>query len=161
QKPKHLLFPAFRFLLQRHRTHLRKLRLRHLLLLALRVLLLALIILALTRPKFFSERLNLSTERPVAAVLLFDTSLSMAYEVEDKAGKRTRLEDSKRRAQELLKEFPAESKVAVLDTAQANKDWLSIADALQKIKDLRTRPDNFSVTYRLQEAYELLEKISR
>ena len=36
QQPKHLIFPAFRFLQLRHRTNQRKLRLRHLLLLALR-----------------------------------------------------------------------------------------------------------------------------
>ena len=41
QKPKHLLFPAVRFLLQRQKTNQRKLQLRHLLLLALRMLLLA------------------------------------------------------------------------------------------------------------------------
>ncbi len=39
RKPRTLRFPAFRFLVQRHRKNLRKLRLRHLLLLALRVLL--------------------------------------------------------------------------------------------------------------------------
>src|SRR5438270_5417837 len=77
QKPKHLLFPAFRFLLQRHRTNQRKLRLRHLLLLALRLLLIAGICLALARPKVFSERFNLG-DRPVAAVLVFDTSPCMA-----------------------------------------------------------------------------------
>src|SRR5438067_13312463 len=78
QKPKHLLFPAFRFLLQRHRTNQRKLRLRHLLLLALRILLIAALCLALSRPKIFSDRFNFG-ERPVAAVLLFDTSYSMGY----------------------------------------------------------------------------------
>src|SRR6266567_2806527 len=91
QKPKHLPFPAFRFLLQKHRTNQRTLRLRHLLLLALRVLLIAAVCLALARPKLFSERLNLSSERPVAVVLLFDTSYSMEYSV---AGK-TRLDDAK------------------------------------------------------------------
>src|SRR6266700_1484662 len=45
QKPKHLLFPAFRFLQQRARTNRRKVRLRHLLLLLLRMALLALICL--------------------------------------------------------------------------------------------------------------------
>src|SRR4030088_2359514 len=79
QKPKHLLFPAFRFLLQRHRTNQRKLQLRHLLLLALRMLLIAAICLALARPKLFSERLSFSRDRPVAAVLIFDTSYSMEY----------------------------------------------------------------------------------
>src|SRR6202023_2239178 len=79
QKPKHLLFPALRFLLHRHRTNQRKLQLRHLLLLALRMLLIAAICLALTRPKIFSDRLILNTERPAAAVLVFDTSYSLEY----------------------------------------------------------------------------------
>ena len=48
QKPKHLAFPAFRFLLQKQRTNQRRLRLRHLLLLALRMLLVAAICLAVT-----------------------------------------------------------------------------------------------------------------
>src|SRR6516165_874544 len=96
QKPKHLMFPAFRFLLQRHRTNQRKLRLRHLLLLALRLLLIAGICLALARPKVFSDRLNLSSERPVAAVLVFDTSYSMEYA---SAGQ-TLLDLAKKRARE-------------------------------------------------------------
>src|SRR5437588_9957200 len=80
QKPKHLFFPAFRFLLQRHRTNQRKLQLRHLLLLALRMLVVALICLALARPKVFSQRFSfLGGDRPVAAVFVFDTSYSMEY----------------------------------------------------------------------------------
>src|SRR5438046_10593617 len=78
QKPKHLPFPAFRFLLQKHRTNQRTLRLRHLLLLALRVLLITAVCLALARPTLFSERLNLSSEPPLALVLLCYTSYSTA-----------------------------------------------------------------------------------
>src|SRR5207244_5587848 len=59
QKPKRLPFPAFRFLLQKHRTNQRRLRLRHWLLLALRVLLVAAICLAFARPKLFSGRLGI------------------------------------------------------------------------------------------------------
>src|SRR6516225_5936410 len=81
QKPKHLPFPAFRFLLQKHRTNQRRLRLRHWLLLALRVLLVVAICLACARPKLFSNRLGIGSDRPVAAVLMFDTSLSMGYQV--------------------------------------------------------------------------------
>src|SRR5262245_59360287 len=120
QKPKHLLFPAFRFLLQRHRTNQRKLQLRHLLLLALRVLLIAGLCLALARPKIFSSRLNLSGERPIAAVLLFDTSFSMGYV----SGGKDRLETAKARAQELLNELPDGSRVAVLDSADPGGEWL-------------------------------------
>ena len=92
QKPKTIRFPAFRFLVQRHRTNLRKLRLRHLLLLALRIGLIALICLALARPKVFNEALKLGSDRPVAAVLVFDTSPSMEYIVSSEKGKLTRLD---------------------------------------------------------------------
>src|SRR5438105_912942 len=119
QKPKHLLFPAVRFLLQRRRTNQRKLQLRHLLLLALRMLLLVCICLALARPKVFSDRLNgLSGDRPVAAVFIFDTSPSMDY----KSGGKSRLDEAKRRGQELLDDFPEGSRVAVLDTADQGGD---------------------------------------
>src|SRR5262245_34288072 len=121
QKPKHLLFPAFRFLVQKHRTNLRQLRLRHLLLLALRMLLLALICLALARPKLFSERIGVGSERPVAAILLFDTSFSMDYRPAPTAP--TRLDEAKQRALELLEELPDGSRVAVLD-GELGGEWL-------------------------------------
>ena len=120
QKPKHLLFPAFRFLLERHRTNQRKIRFRHLLLLTLRLIVIMAICLALARPKIFSERLNLGGDRPVAAVLLFDTSYSMQYE----SGGETRLDAARGRAQELLDELPEGSKVAVLDTGEPGGEWL-------------------------------------
>src|SRR5437016_6310359 len=109
QKPKMLPFPAMRFLLQRHRTNQRKLRLRHLLLLALRVLLIAGLCLALARPEVTSDRINLHSEQAIAAVLVIDTSPSMEY---TSAGI-SRLEAAKRRAGELLDELPDGSLVAV------------------------------------------------
>jgi hypothetical protein len=161
QKPKQLPFPAFRFLLQKHRTNLRKLRLRHLLLLALRVLLLALICFALARPKISGEGLSLSSDQPVAAVLVFDTRLSMGYTFEDSSGPKTLLDQAKRRARELLAELPDDSRVAVLDTHRANTTWVSPGNARKHIDDLKLRPDNFSITYRLADAYSMLEKLAR
>src|SRR5262249_10567417 len=114
QKPKRLLFPAVRFLLQKRRTNQRRLRLRRLVVLALRMLLIAAICLALARPKIFSERLNLSTDRPEAAAFLFDTSYSMEYAV----GGRSRLDEAKRRSLELLAGLPEGSRVAVFDSAE-------------------------------------------
>lgn len=155
QQPKHLRFPAMRFLLQQHRTNQRKLRLRHLLLLALRMLLIGAFVLALARPKIFSERLFLATDRPVAAVLIFDTSPSMEYAV----GGRTRLEDAKRRGLELLDELPARSSVAVLDTADPGGEWLvSISQARERINNLEIRPANYPVTAQLIPAYDLFAK---
>ncbi len=156
QKPKVLPFPAFRFLLLRHRTNQRKLRLRHLLLLALRILLIALVCLALARPKVFNEGLGLGSQQPVAAVLLFDTSFSMEYT----AGGRTRLDEAKGRALELLQELPEGSRVAVLDStvdpAEPSGEWLTPTQARERIELLRTRPNNGPVTGRLADAYRLL-----
>src|SRR5262245_21052431 len=94
QKPKHLLFPAFRFLQQRAKTNQRKIRLRHLILLLLRITLIALICLALARPRLFSSRIGLGQNQVVAAVLVIDTTPSMEYAV---AGK-SRLEEARQRA---------------------------------------------------------------
>src|SRR5262245_1528464 len=80
KKPKHLLFPAFRFLQQRHRTNLQKLRLRHLLLLALRILMIVLICAALARPQLTGGPSELAGNARIGAILIFDTSASMAYE---------------------------------------------------------------------------------
>jgi hypothetical protein len=156
QKPKHLLFPALRFLLQRHRTNQRKLQLRHLLLLALRMLLIAAICLALARPKLINDRLNWNTERPVAAVLVFDTSYSMEYN----SGGRTRLDEAKRRALEWLDHLPEGSRVAVYDTAGSGGDWLpSLSMARERIAGLELRADNYPVTNQLPFAYDLLGKL--
>src|SRR5947208_2410597 len=77
QKPKIIEFPAFRFLVQRQRTNLTKLRLRHIVLMALRVLLLAAIIFALAQPKVKDNPWSLPSDQAVAAIFLFDTSASM------------------------------------------------------------------------------------
>jgi hypothetical protein len=158
QKPKHLLFPAFRFLLQRHRTNQRKIRFRHLLLLALRLFIIIAICLALARPKFFSERLNLGGDQPVAAVLVFDTSYSMEY----KSGEDTRLDAARRRALELIEDLPEGSRIAVLDTGEPDGEWLpSLSLARDRITDLRLRPANSPVTSRLAEAYRLLADLDQ
>ena len=162
QKPRTLPFPAFQFLLQRHRTNLRKLRLRHLLLLALRLLVLAAVVLALARPRVFSEQLALAADRPVAAVLLFDTSYSMDYRV---SGGASRLEEAKKRGLELLDELPEGSRVAVLDTAEGVPSgpgaWLaSPQQARERVEGLRLRPANAPVTTRLESAYRLFADLA-
>src|SRR5829696_9382506 len=109
QEPKRLPFPAFRFLKQRLKTNQRKLRLRHFLLLALRMLLIALFCAALYQPTVRSDQFHLRAEQPVAVVLVIDTSPSMGYTSADK----TRLDEARRRALELIDELPDRSVVAV------------------------------------------------
>jgi len=155
QKPKRLSFPAFRFLVQRARSNQRKLQLRHLLLLLLRMLLVALICLALARPKVFSEgMINLSTGQPLAVALVFDTSASMEYKV----GDRSRLDEAKRRALELMDDLPDGSRVAVFDSGEpVSGEWLqTISMARERIANLQIRPANHAVNDALVEAYRLL-----
>jgi hypothetical protein len=153
RKPRRLPFPAFRFLRQRHRINQRRLRLQHLLLLLLRVLVIAALCLALARPRVFSSRLNLGTERAVTAVLIFDTSASMEYSV---AGQ-TRLDDARQRARELLEELKGESRVAVLDSSDESSDvLLPPAEALTRLEALHIRAANAPLNRAISRAVRLL-----
>jgi len=122
QKPKHLLFPAVRFLLQRQQSNRRRLQLRHLILLAMRMLLIAAICLALARPRVLNERLNLAADQPVDAVMIFDTSFSMGYTT----GGKTRLELAVEHGLQLLKDFPDGSRIAAEVENGSDKDVASI-----------------------------------
>jgi hypothetical protein len=161
QKPRTLQFPAFRFLRQRHLTNRRKLRLQHLLLLLLRMGIIAVLCLALARPRVAAERVAglFNSERPVAAVLIFDTSASMEYS----AAGRTRLEEAKQRARELLDEMDAGSQLALLDSADdvgdGGMEWMSPALAQTRIEGLRIRPANAPLNRQIERAVRLLEKV--
>lgn len=191
RKPKPLVFPALRLVLQRRKQNLKRIQLRHIWLLLLRILAIGLIVLALTRPslpaadyafnlrewltliavvgvgvgiyfwrvrgwqgqalprhvlalrrasargwitggtvlgllvlvgcpyqqrieaEFRSPPTAASLDLPVAAVLLFDTSLSMTYQQEGQ----TRLDVARGIAEEHLSELPNGSRVAIVDTA--------------------------------------------
>src|SRR4029077_7061439 len=159
QKPKHLLFPAVRFLLQRQQSNRRRLQLRHLILLALRMLLIAAIFPAVAPACGLHARLSIGTDQPVDAVLIFDTSFSMGYTT---AGK-SHLELAIDHGLQLLKDFPDGSGIAILDTAEQGGDWLSPAGAAkelarERIGDLELRPVAFPITSQLATAYDLLSR---
>jgi aerotolerance regulator-like protein/VWA domain-containing protein len=163
QKPKTLPFPAFRFLVQRHRSNLRKLQLRHVLLLILRVLLIAAICLALARPRLVNDAFNLSRERPVAAILVVDTSPSMDYQTSDKV---SRLDEAKKRGKELLGELPDGSRVLILDTAESvvsdRGDWLTSPSQIQqRLDNLKVKSANSPVTRSLEQALRIFHTASR
>src|SRR6516165_9129310 len=159
RKPKRLPFPAFRFLVQQQRSNLRKLRLRHLLLLALRVFLIVAMCLLLARPRMFQRVLGLDGERPVSAVFVFDTSASMEYQSTEGV---TRLADAQSRARELLDELPAGSRVAIIDTADARDDakaeWLPLDKARQNIGNLKVRYANGSLAPALLRALTVIDQ---
>src|SRR5713101_572154 len=159
QKPKRLMFPAVRFLLQRQHSNRRRLQLRHIILLALRMLLIAAICLALARPRVLSERLNIGGDQPVEAVMIFDTSFSMGYV----AGGKTRLEAAVEQGLNILKSFPDGSRIAVLDTSEQGGEWLAPIGsakelAREKIAGLDLKPVSFPVTSQLSTALEMLSR---
>jgi hypothetical protein len=122
------------------------------------MLLISLLCLALARPRIFSERFQFSSDRRVAAILLFDTSYSMEYT----AAGRTRLDEAKRRSQELLDELGEGSRVAVFDSAEPGGDWLpSVSLARERIAALELRPANYPVTALLGPAYDLFAKLEQ
>jgi hypothetical protein len=157
QQPKHLIFPAFRFLRLRQKTNQRKLRLRHIVLLALRMLLIALMCLALARPKLFSDRFGfLGDEQAAVVVLVIDTSSSMDYI----SGGESRLADAKARAGELLDELGDASRVSVLDTAEPIPEWArSRAAARERIDGLVIRPGNRPISDALDVAYRMFTSV--
>jgi hypothetical protein len=113
REPKHLVFPALRFIQRREEANRRKLRLRHLLLLLLRCAGIVLLALAIARPTVKSAGFGGDQEAPIAAALVFDTSVRMEYQHENK----TRLKAAQDLALWLLPNLPADSDVAVADSS--------------------------------------------
>lgn len=154
RKPKHQMFPAFRFLRQRRRTNLRKLQLRHLLLLALRMLLLAAFAFALARPLLSGGPSELAGNPDLAVLLLFDSSPSMNYLQDGKS----RLELAKELGGSIIDNLTLGSQIAVLDTGEAGGKFMPPGDARRLVGSRRILPKNRPVTAGLEDAYRLLEK---
>ena len=92
-------------------------------------------------------------------MLVFDTSASMEYS----AAGRTRLEEAKQRARELLDEMDGDSQIALLDSGddagESGTEWLSPALAQTRIESLRIRPANAPLNRQIDRAVRLLEKV--
>jgi hypothetical protein len=158
QKPKTLLFPAFRFLMQKQRSNTRNLRLRHLLLMLLRVALIVLLCFALSRPRILSDAFGISGEKPLAMVLVFDTSPSMDY----KRGETSRLDLVKKRALELLEPLSEDCRIMILDSGDAatfgREDFVSLDKARQRIQGLAIRPNSGPVNRAIDEAMRRFQR---
>jgi ABC-type phosphate/phosphonate transport system permease subunit len=140
QQPKHLEFPALRFIQQRQHSNKRTVQLRHWLLLALRCAMLGLLALALARPSIVSSGV-LDQEAPVAAALVFDTNPRMQYRQQNQ----TRLEAAQETGDWLLSQLPPESEVAVVDSRTVSAAFaVDSGAARQRIERLNaesmTRP---------------------
>jgi hypothetical protein len=112
QTPKHVVFPAVRLVRERQRRSRKRMRIKNWLLLLARMAILALMALALARPRLYSEVPLGDESVPTALGLVFDTSLSMKYKDKDK----TRLDEAKERAREIVSKLPDSSLVFVVDS---------------------------------------------
>ncbi|HJT30585.1 MAG TPA: BatA domain-containing protein [Pirellulales bacterium] len=155
QQPVHLEFPALRFVQVRENANRRKMNLRHLLLLLLRIAALCLLAFALARPSIKASGVIGDQEAPVAAALVFDTSPRMDYKSENQ----TRLEAAQDTGRWLLKQLPAESLVAVLDSAQSQPVYqVDLGAAQARLNRLETTSAPKPLWEVLTAAVELLKK---
>jgi hypothetical protein len=157
RKPRHLEFPALRFIQQRHDRNQRQLKLRHLLLLLLRALAIALLAAALARP---SVRPSLklpggvgSQEAPVAAVLVFDTAARMNYRQDN----RSRLEVARDFGLRLIAQLPKESRIAILDTRLGLPVFqVDRGAAVERVEHLETAANSQPLTRVIEDGLRLL-----
>lgn len=133
QQPRHLEFPALRFIKKREVANRRQVKLRHWLLLALRCAIIGVLALALARPSLVGSGVLGDQEAPVAAALVFDTNPRMGYRLQNK----TRLEVAAETAQWLLPQLPLESDVAVVDSRTGSAVFaVDLGAAKQRIERL-------------------------
>jgi hypothetical protein len=139
QTPKHVIFPALRLVKERQKRSKKRMRIKNWLLLLARMALVALMALALARPSLYREAPLGSGSQPTALGLVFDTSLSMGYIEKDK----TRLDEAKERAREIVNKLPDSSLVFVVDSADPPIPvGRSPSQALKRIDELTIRPLN-------------------
>jgi hypothetical protein len=135
RQPKHLVFPALRFIQSREEANRRQLRLRHLLLLLLRCAAIVLLALALARPSLKSAGIIGDQEAPIAAALVFDNSVRLDYQHENK----TRLAAAQEIGEWLLPQLPRESEIAVVDRSSLAPSFaVDTAAARQRVEKLTT-----------------------
>jgi len=162
RRPRRVEFPALQLVRQRHEASRRRLRLRHLLLLALRIAAIALVAMALARPSVQLSGSLGSREAPVAAALVFDAAPRMEYRHEN----RTRLAVAGELGRWLLGQLPDESQIAVLDTRLGAQPGarptaafqVDRSAAAQRIEQLAPAANSQSLPAALDEAFRLLEE---
>ena len=152
-KPRSVEFPALRLLALRKEANQRRLRVRHLLLLALRAAVIVLLALALARPSVRSGGLLADQAAPVAAAMVIDTAPRMQYRHQNQ----TRLEVAQDTALWLVAELPADSQVAVLDARAGEPVFqVDLGAARQRIERLETTAAARPLAERIESAARLL-----
>jgi hypothetical protein len=149
QTPKHVIFPALRLVRERQKRSKKRMRIKNWLLLLARMAVLALMALALARPTLYSQVPLGDQSVPTAMGLVFDTSLSMKYKDKDK----TRLDEAKERAREIVQKLPDSSQVFVIDSSEPAAHGLSPAAALKRIDELTIHTVSRKLNVAMGEVY--------
>ena len=158
QTPKRVIFPALRLIRERQKRSRKRLRIKNWLLLLARMALLALMALALARPSLLSHSSAGDQDVPTAIGLVFDTSLSMGYTEKNK----TRLEEAKERAYDILKKTPDSSQVFVVDSALPGTPVpLSPASARKQIEGLELSAGNRTLNVAVGQVYAAIAESDR
>ena len=119
---------------------------------------LALMALALARPRVYSEVPLGDESQPMALGLVFDTSLSMEYKDKDK----TRLDEAKERAKEIIAKIPDSSLVFVVDSGEPGVPiGLSPSAALKRIEGLTIRVVNRPLNAAMGQVYPAVAECER
>lgn len=178
-KPKRIEFPALMFVKKHLEIRRRSYQLKHLILLALRILIFVLFGLALARPTLkladwlsgpsvaparrasdngrgFVSTLATSLgsqEAPIAAAIVVDSSLRMAYVAEN----RTRLDVAKEFARWILSQLPSGSSIALLSSERESAVFqVDVLAAEDKIERLQISPTGRPVAGAVLDALTLL-----
>jgi hypothetical protein len=158
QTPKHVIFPALRLVKERQKRSKKRMRIKNWLLLLARMALVALMALALARPSLYREAPLGSGSQPTALGLVFDTSLSMGYIEKDK----TRLDEAKEQAREIVSKLPDSSLVFVVDSAEPPVPaGRSPSQALKRIDELTIRPINRPLNAAMGQVYPAVAECDR
>jgi hypothetical protein len=154
-KPRRIVFPALRFVKKTHRSTLKMLRLKHLILLAMRmgaIVLAALLIARATIPAWASME---DRSVPAAVALVIDNSGSMNYRYHGQ----TLLELAKQQAQKLIESLPKGSRVGVLPVVgDRPPTLLDPSLAGQQVADLPASFTRAGVAAALTQAAEIVRR---
>ena len=157
-QPRRLEFPALRLVRRQQHSNQRRMRLRHLLLLASRVAVIALLAGAMARPSIRPGGASGEADGPVAAAFVFDTAMHMQYRHEN----RTRLEVAREMGLWVLEQLPVESQVAVIETAPSAAVFqIDLGAAADRMERLEPSAVAGTIDRALIDAAALLERSDR
>jgi aerotolerance regulator-like protein/VWA domain-containing protein len=164
-RPKPTPFPALRFILASHRRSSAKFKLKQLLLLLLRCLALLFFAFLVARPWQKGESADVTRAKAtVTAVILLDTSYSMAYQHDggDSNDKAPSLERAKKMAQAAIDAFvQGESRVCLLFVNETPQAVISDFNHAYDLASLKKRIGDAPVSYRGTDCTAALKEAAR